>query len=48
MPLFKSVLAIAVLLLSLASLARPCAEQEKSALLRLIAGLSQDGGLDVS
>ncbi|CAL5060215.1 unnamed protein product [Urochloa decumbens] len=40
--------ALAVLVLSLASHARPCSDQEKSSLLRFIAGISQDSGLAMS
>ncbi|KAF8776347.1 hypothetical protein HU200_003574 [Digitaria exilis] len=40
--------AITVLLLSLASDARPCSDHEKSSLLRFITGLSLDGGLAMS
>ncbi|CAN6247142.1 unnamed protein product [Urochloa humidicola] len=39
--------ALAVLLLFMASHARPCSDQEKSSLLRFIAGLSLDGGLSM-
>ena len=41
-------LALAVLLLSLASHARPCAEQAKGSLLQFLVGLSRDSGLAVS
>ncbi|KAG0531769.1 hypothetical protein BDA96_04G050700, partial [Sorghum bicolor] len=49
MPLPSSALALIVLLLlSMASCARPCSDQEKSSLLRFISGLSWDGGLATS
>ncbi|KAJ1257156.1 hypothetical protein BS78_K194900 [Paspalum vaginatum] len=41
-------LALAVLLLSMASAAAPCAEKEKSSLLQFLADLSMDGGLAMS
>ncbi|RCV05412.1 hypothetical protein SETIT_1G082300v2, partial [Setaria italica] len=41
-------IALAVLLLSMASHAKPCSDQEKTSLLRFIAELSWDGGLAMS
>ncbi|CAL4889917.1 unnamed protein product [Urochloa decumbens] len=43
-----SSLALAVLLLSLASHAMPCVEQERASLLQFLASLTRDGGLAVS
>jgi hypothetical protein len=49
MPLSSSAFTpVVLLLLSMASCARPCTDQEKSSLLRFISGLSWDGGLATS